>query len=161
MSWTKRQIIEQAFEAIGLAAYTFDLTQDQMQSALRKLDAMMAGWDANGIRLAYPMPSAPNLSDIDADTSVPDYAIEAMYTNLAIRIAPAYGKQVPEAIHMAADQAYGNLVNQAATPVVEMQFPHTMPRGAGNKPWRYRINPFMDKPADTIQVGNDSELTYN
>ena len=56
MGWTKRQFIEQAFEEIGLAAYVFDLTPEQLQSALRRLDAMMAGWNTNGIRIGWPMP---------------------------------------------------------------------------------------------------------
>ena len=51
MGWTKRQYIEQAFEEVGLAAYVFDLTPEQLQSALRKLDAMMAEWNAKGLRL--------------------------------------------------------------------------------------------------------------
>jgi hypothetical protein len=46
MGWTKRQFITQAFEEIGLAAYVFDLTTEQLQSALRRMDAMVAGWNS-------------------------------------------------------------------------------------------------------------------
>mgnify|MGYP003525752305 CR=1 FL=1 len=53
MGWTKRQFVTQAFEEIGLAAYVFDLTPEQLQSALRRLDSMMASWNAKGIRLGY------------------------------------------------------------------------------------------------------------
>ena len=48
MGWTKRQFVAQAFEEIGLASYVFDLTPEQLQSALRRLDTMMAAWNALG-----------------------------------------------------------------------------------------------------------------
>ena len=94
MGWTKRQFIEQAFDEIGLASYAFDLTPEQMQSALRRLDTMIAAWNALGIRLGYPLPSSPQDSDLDEQTNVPDRSNEAIYTNLAIKLAPSYGKQV-------------------------------------------------------------------
>lgn len=161
MSWTKRELILQAFDEIGLASYVFDLTTDQLQSALRRLDAMMAGWETNSIRVNYNLPSTPSASNIDDDSGLPDAAIEAVYLNLALRIAPSYGKAVSPETKQFADMAYNNLANQCIPPVPELQFPHTMPRGAGNKPWRYRINPFMDRPTDPVTVGNDSELTFN
>ena len=74
MSWTKRQFITQAFEEIGLAAYVFDLTPDQLDSALRRMDAMVAGWNANGVRINYPLPNNPEDSDIDQPSGVPDFA---------------------------------------------------------------------------------------
>ena len=89
MGWTKRQFIEQAFDEIGLASYAFDLGPEQMQSALRRLDTMLAAWNALGIRLAYPLPSSPQDSDLDEQTNVPDSSNEAIYTNLAIKLAPA------------------------------------------------------------------------
>ena len=87
MGWTKRQFVEQAFEEIGLATYTFDLSPEQMQSALRRLDAMVATWNGAGIRIGYPLPSSPQDSDLDTETNVPDMSNEAIYTNLAIKIA--------------------------------------------------------------------------
>lgn len=56
MGWTKRQFVTQAFEEIGLASYVFDLTPEQLDSALRRLDTMIASWNALGIRLGYPLP---------------------------------------------------------------------------------------------------------
>lgn len=159
MGWTKRQFIEQAFEEIGLASYVFDLTPEQLQSALRRLDAMMAGWNSNGIRVGWPMPSSPDDSDINVDTKVPDSANEAIYINLGLRIAPSFGKQVSAETKEDADAAYSNLLNQTAAPTPERQFPNSMARGAGNKPWRNVSNPFLNKPADPLKAGSDNELT--
>ena len=85
MGWTKRDIIEQAFDEIGLAGYVFDLQPQQLDSALRRLDNMMATWNGKGIRIGYALPSSPGSSDLDQESGVTDMAIEAMALNLAIR----------------------------------------------------------------------------
>lgn len=160
MSWTKRQFIEQAFEEIGLAAYVYDLTPEQLDSALRRLDAMVAGWNANGVRIAYPLVSNPDDNDIDADSGVPDYAIEAIYLNLAVRLAPGFGKTPSPETKASADMAYSNLVNQTAIPTPERQLPHAMPRGQGTKPWRNFNNPFVRKPEPEIDAGSDGAIDF-
>jgi hypothetical protein len=92
VSWTKRDIIGQAFSEIGLASYTFDLLPEQWEGALRRLDAMIAQWEMKGIRLAWPLPVSFANSSIDDVTGAPDTALEALYLNLAVRLAPGYGK---------------------------------------------------------------------
>ena len=88
MGWTRRQFVEQAFEEIGYASYVYDLEPEQLESAGRRLDAMVASWNGKGIRLGYPLPSSPELASLDTETEVPDYANEAIYTNLAVKLAP-------------------------------------------------------------------------
>ena len=156
MSWTKRQFVLEAFDSIGLASYVFDLQPEQLQSALRKMDSMMATWNGMGIRLGYPLPSAPQDSDIDDPTEVPDSANEAIYTNLAIRIAPSFGKQVPLEVKVAAKQGY-NVLLQRATAPIEKQLPGTMPAGAGQKPWRVD-DPFVAPPQNPVQTGPEGFL---
>ena len=158
--WTKLQFIQQAFEEIGLAAYVFDLEPEQLQSALRRLDAMVAGWNSNGVRISYPLPGTPNSGDINAATNVPDFANEAIYLNLALRLAPSYGKMVSQDTKMLADMAYNNMANQVAMPVQELQMPTTMPRGQGTKPWRNFNNPFVYPQNQQIDAGGDGELTF-
>lgn len=158
MGWTKRQFITQAFEEIGLAAYVFDLTPDQMESALRRLDAMVAGWAANGVRIGYPLPGSPGASDINADSGVPDWCAEAIYLGLAVRLAPAYGKQVAPETKQFADMAYSSMANQVALPTLERQMPATMPRGQGTKPWRNFNNPFVYAPTKEVQAGPDGNI---
>lgn len=159
MGWTKRQFITQAFEEIGLAAYVFDLAPEQISSAARRLDSMIAGWNANGVRIGYPIPSTPDASTIDDDTGVPDYANEAIYLGLAVRLGPSFGKVVSAETKQFADMAYNNLANQAAIPTPEMAMPGNMPRGQGQKPWRNFNNPFVNKPTDQLEAGSDGEVT--
>ena len=116
MSYTKRQFVEAAFEEIGLAAYTFDLSPQQIEAAMRRLDTMMAEWNAKGIRLSYPLPGSPQDSDLDAETTVPDSANEAIITNLGIRIAPSYGKPVIAETKVAAHMEYNTLPSRQTTP---------------------------------------------
>lgn len=158
MAYTKRDIVEQAFEEIGLASYVFDLQPQQLDSALRRLDAMMATWNAKGIRLGYPLPSSPADSDLDQDTGVPDNAIEAMVLNLAVRVAPGFGKTVSPDTKGNAKRAYNEIVANSAMPI-EMQLGNeTIPSGAGNKGFRYYNNPFLRPPADPLMVGSDGIL---
>lgn len=159
MGWTKRQFISQAFEEVGLAAYVFDLTPDQLQSAMRRLDSMMAAWNAKGIRLGYPIPANPEDGDLDDVTNVPDSANEAIYLNLGVRLAPGFGKAVSTDTKSAAKQAYDTLLSIAAMPA-EQQLPGTMPAGAGNKPWR-TDNPFLNAPDDPLLAGGDGEINFN
>lgn len=156
MSYTKRQFVEEAFAELGMANYTFDLQPQQLDTALRRLDAMMATWNAKGIRLGYPLPSSPQDSDLDTETQVPDSANEAIVANLAIRIAPQYGKQVQIDTRTTAKLGYDTLLARATFPL-EQQFPRTLPLGAGQKPWRYDT-PFMPGPVDPVLAGPDGPI---
>ena len=158
MGWTKRQFVVAAFEEIGLADYVYDLSPEQLQSALRRLDAMMATWNAINARVGYPLPADPQDSSLDEQTNIPDYCNETVFQNLAIRIAPGYGKQVSPDTKTAARAGYLNMVQQAIGAPPEMQMPGTMPKGAGNKPWRTNNQPFLNKPVDPISVGEDGDL---
>jgi len=159
MGWTKRQFVTQAFEEVGLAAYVFDLTPEQLQSALNRLDSMMASWNAKGIRLGYPIPSSPQNSDLDEATNVPDSANEAIYLNLGIRIAPGFGKAVAVETKASAKMSYDTLLALAAMPP-EQQLPGMMPAGSGHKPWRID-NPFLRHPVDPLLAGEDSQIEFN
>lgn len=158
MAYTKRDIVEQAFEEIGLASYVFDLQPQQLESALRRLDNMMATWNAKGIRLGYPLPSSPADSDLDQEIGAPDSAIEAMYLNLAVRISSGFGKTVSPETKASAKRAYNEVVANSALPI-EMQLGNTtIPAGAGNKGYRYYNDPFLRAPQDPLTVGSDSIL---
>jgi len=158
MAYTKRDIINMAFGEIGLAEYVFDLTPQQLESALHRLDAMMATWNGKGVRLGYPLPSSQKSSDLDQLTEVSDFAIEAMALNLAVRIAPGYGKTVSPDTKASAKAAYNQIIAQSAKPI-EMQLDNmSIPSGAGNKGYRYYGGPFLRQPTDPLTAGPDSIL---
>lgn len=133
MSWTKRQIIEQAYEELGLAAMFYDLQPEQLESARRKMDTLVAGWSSKNIQIGYPLPSEANSSDLDQETNVPDYAVEALYLNLAIKIAPSHGKAVTPETKQQADQTYRNILRIALRNPPQMKYACSLPSGAGHK----------------------------
>lgn len=160
MSWTKQELIEQAFSEIGLAPYVFDASAEQYQDALRMMDSMIAMWDGRGIKLRYPMPLTPSDSSLSSITDIPDWANEAVYTNLAIKLAPSYGKIVSASTIVTAKNSYQLVLSRFSMPN-EMQLPSTMPSGAGNKPWRTTNDPFLTGPTNNINLGSDSILEFN
>lgn len=160
MGWTKRQFFEKAFSKLGMAGYVFDLSPEQMQDALSDLDSMMGFWNSKGIQLGFPISPTQLNSDLDEDTGVQIEANEAIYLNLAVRIAPSYGKGVTPELKSGAKQAYDNLMSMFAMPR-ERQMPGTMPAGAGNKPWRFNEDPFLAPPNDDpLLVEPNGQLTF-
>jgi hypothetical protein len=158
MSYTKRQFVTAALEEIGLASYVFDLQPEQLETARRRLDAMMADWNGKGIRLGYPIPTNPDDGSIDEDTNVPDSANEAIICSLGVRLAPSYGKTVMAETKVVAKQGYDILLQRATYPL-EMQLPSTMPSGAGNKPQRYD-NPYVRPPRSPVDAGPDGPIEF-
>lgn len=158
--WTKRQLIEEAFGELALAGYVFDLTPEEMQTALRRMDTMLATWDGKGIRLGYALTAGPDTSDLDQPSGLPDAANEAVYLNLAIRLAAGFGKPLQASTLAAAKQAYDALITAAAMPT-QQQLRDTLPRGAGNKPWRTAGNPFISPPdLEPLRVGEGGDLDF-
>lgn len=158
MTWTKRQIIEQAAARMGRAPYTFDMSADEYQDSLRDLDTMMATWNGNGIQLGYPLPTNPQDSDLDEETGVPDWAVEAMITNLALRFGDSIGKQATGTLRLDARAAYRVVLNKVSKPA-QMQYPQQLPRGAGNKT-ALNDRPFMNAPTDPIEDGSNGPINF-
>lgn len=159
MSWTKRQLVEEAFDLIGLSSYTFDLQPEQYQSALRKLDAMMAQWLSRGLNLGYALSGSPSESDLDSDSGVPVLAVSAIYHNLALQLATAFGKQPSNTLLKDARMGLSDLYRHTSV-IRERQLPNTVPLGAGNKGWRYR-DVFVSEPnTDPLQIDSGGQLEF-
>lgn len=158
MSWSKRQFVEAAFAEIGLGAYNFDLSPEMLQVGLERLDSMMATWNARGFRLAYPIPADAKSGDLDEITNVPDSANEAIYQNLALRIAPVFGKVVSMELKQAAMYGYNAMISKNAK-IPEMQLNQTVPAGAGSK-YKRNYDFMLDKPEDRLEADNSGLLDF-
>jgi len=150
VSYTKIDLVKSALSEVGLSSYLFDLSVDQMSEALCRLDLMMAEWGGRGIRLGYQVASTPAGVDAMTDSGIPDWAHEAVITNLAVRLAPAYGKTVQRETSIIATRGMNTLLALAAKPR-EMQL-GPLPFGAGAK----RDEPFMPVLDDGV-VHNPEE----
>lgn len=160
MSWTKREIVQNAFEEVGLASYAFDLQPEQMQAGLRRLDNMMATWNSRGLRIGYPLTDTPAGSDLDQDATVTDEAIEAIVNNLAIRLAPMLGKTVSPDTKASARSAYMALLSRRSTIPERLIDINSIPAGQGTKYWRVNGDPFLQQEERGLTVGPDDTLDF-
>lgn len=149
--YTKKQLIEKAFRAIGLGS-AFNVGPEEMQDALDDLDTMMAAWAGVGLHLGYLLPTNADDATTSAVSGLPDDAVEAVILNLGIKLAPGYGKMLAPETKTSARAGYLTLLRKAVQPTPQ-QMPDTMPRGAGNKPWRSSA-PFFPTPTDTLDAEN-------
>jgi hypothetical protein len=132
MSWTKRQLIESAFVEAGLAAYAFDLSPEQLIAACRQLDNMMTAWDGDGVTLGYAFTINPDNSDPDTDSNIPPFANDAVVQNLAVRVAPSFGKTVSAETKDSASRQLASLKMRFSVPA-PAQLPGGTYLGQGNK----------------------------
>lgn len=155
MSYSKGELAQSALEELGVSGYDFDTSPDQLQTAIGRMDMMLAEWNIKGIRLGYPISKEEN-SEPGDDSNIPDWAWEAVITNLAIRLAPSYGKTVSLDTRAVAKNSFTTLCSNFSMPR-EMQF-NSMPRGAGYKGTNNR---FMSNPSDPYldSVDDDVDLT--
>lgn len=155
--WTKEQIVLEAFNEIGLGS-TFNVGPEEREGALRRLDSMMATWEGKGIRIGYLMPVDAAESELDSPSGLPDGAHETVFLNLAIRLAPGYGKTLTPDTRASAKSGYDALLAKAAFPL-EMQPQNNLPRGAGHK--RRTLSPFMPTPADPLLAAQAEPITVD
>lgn len=159
--WTKKQIISKAFAELALAGYVYDLDPEQLEDGLQTLDAMLAEWTTFGVNLGYLLPATPDDSAIDADSGIPDTANRAVYLNLAVTLAAGKGKTLATETRAAAARGYHQLLAAAARSVArQTPMPNTLPRGAGNKPWRNR-SPFFAGAAETLDTAIGDPITLS
>lgn len=152
---TKLELIEGAYEELGLAGYVFDLEPEEITTALNRLDRQAAKWDAKGIRLGYNLPSCAEESSPNDEAGIPDWAEEPFITNLALRLAPTVGKQVSLDTRIAARDGYKALL-MGDYSIPQMQMPRQMPIGTGNR--RNTKNQQFFAPVDRVTTTHDALL---
>lgn len=156
MGWSKRQIIEEAFAELALAGYVFDLSPEVMQRALRRLDTMMATWQAKGVSVGYVVGLTPDNSDLDQDSGLPLVATEAVYMSLAVRMAAGEGKALPPSTLRATAEAVNALHSHIARGAVrQQQMRAGTPMGASP----YYGDPFSAEPdTQPLRAAQDGGL---
>jgi len=150
---TKRQIVDRAYSAAGLASYAFDLSAEELNQARQSLDGMVASWGIKGQRIGYN--AAP---DLDAVIDVPDWAEEALALNLALRLSGAIGKQVMPQTQVAAREAYSAILSATTRPIARMS--REVPAGAGNRYHGITGITFIPQSTPPLLAGDDSELEF-
>jgi hypothetical protein len=155
MQFKIQELVRMSFSKLGYASYIYDLEPQQLLDGAKELYMMLSSWDGIGIRVAFSFPANLN-TFLNAIATVPDKALEAIVNNLAIRIAPTIGKQVPPEVSQVAKSGFDNLLAAIAMPN-EMNYPNTLPVGAGGKYWRNQLTPFLYPAPITIDAGEADE----
>lgn len=151
-SSTKAQIIEMGYEEAGQAGYEFNASANELASGLRKLDALMAEWKADGIDLSYNFPATFGQSDLNEDSGIPDACVNGVAAWLGYRIMPSQGKS-PMGPSMGALALAKVSIRAQTLRVPTVQLPDWTPRGAGNGPWS-TYYPFVMSSGDCVACGD-------
>lgn len=160
MSWTKGQIVEDAYNELAIAGWVYDLDESERQWGGQRLDLLLADWDARGIHLGYALAATPDAVDLDADSGIPIGAIRGVVLNLAKSLASGKGKALPPQTLADARQALDAIRGKAFAPR-EQQLPNTLQRGQGSKHWRTLNRPYMPRPDTTSpQLDEGGGLTF-
>lgn len=152
MSWTKLQLITGALDELGMSDYLFDSQPQQLQVAAMRLESMIMTWGGQGINIGWNIASNPDNIDLSVDSGLQLIAAEAVMLNLAIRLAPAYGKAVSLETKASAKQAFNQLVMRAAYPRAK-QRNNMVPAGAGYKYPFQNFLPVNQSPLDISDGG--------
>ncbi len=160
MGWTKGAIVDEALGELSLAGHTFDVSPEERQAALRRLEALMGTWSGKGVNIGYRFAVSPESVDPDEDSGLPLFAVETTFLHLAERIAASYGKQLSATTRATARDGYDRLVVTSAMPRMQ-QIAGGIPLGAGHKT-RGDFRPaFTSEPdAGPLQVAEDGGLIF-
>ena len=124
---TATQIINGAAEEIGVKTAEIALQPGDFQVILDRMNDMLSEWADLG-----RTPSFVDVSDGADTVSIDRNAVAAAKYNLAVRIAPSFGRIVTPALMALA----GGTLNNLRTSVVhigKVAYPDTLPLGSGNE----------------------------
>jgi len=137
---TKGKIVEQAFVEIALNGWEYDITPEEKDIALTRLDALMAELASTGVSLGYNAPVAIGSGSLNDAAGVPDGAFMGIATLLAHRLCSSMGKALSRESRETLAQAKRAVYACATTLVPQRRLASGTPVGAGNKP--FGLSPF-------------------
>jgi hypothetical protein len=155
MSWRKDQLVKFALEEIGIPQD--EIQPHELESGIVRLNVMLSDWNGEGIRIKAPLSSSPDVEDTRQDSSIPDWAFRAVITNLALDLAPSYGRAPSMATVVAAKKSKKTLRNRTGYPVPDQVFNSHLPLGAGNA--RHgQTRTYVGETEEPLLAGDDKEL---
>lgn len=138
-STTKRQLVEQMFTEVSLNGWEYDLTPDEKDIALTRLDMLM--WELRGrdIDVGYNFPQSIGQGDLDDVLGCPDQAFFGLAVLGAERLCPTMGKTMSKESRIALNSALKAVRSAAVQLVGSVSLAPGTPIGSGNKPWSTRF----------------------
>lgn len=147
----KRDLVQLAYEECGQADYSYTIQTDEYDSALRRLNVLMAEWAGVGIDLGYNFPDYGNGSPED-ESGIPIEASQVVGLHLAARIAPTMGKTLSGETRAQMAVSLANLRAMYLT-APSMSLSRQTVRGAGNRWGTWNRDPYYRNCRETIVKG--------
>jgi hypothetical protein len=101
---TARDIITRALKKIGALAPGEPLASGEALDGLAELNQMLSSW-----RTENDLTQISEISDLSDELSLPDGYSDAIIYNLAVRLAPDYGRMVPDLVMMTAAESMATI----------------------------------------------------
>jgi len=124
---TMREVVSDSFEELGVKTAEVPLTDDELQSGIRRCNDMLLEWDDIGIITGYN-----ELLNGDDVLNVDRSAIAAIKYNLAIRLAPSFQRVVGNAL-VALASGTMEILMASNSDLSNVAYPDSLPLGSGNQ----------------------------
>jgi hypothetical protein len=132
----KADYIQGAYEQLRIWGLTSSVTPVESELALKRLNGLLLHWENQGIYLGWNI----GADDVNDESGLPDWAQEAVFTNLAIKLMPVFGKTASREQAQEAAETYEAITLKCYD---NMEYPDTMPVGAGNQRYGYSSRRFF------------------
>lgn len=155
MANTKSDIINDAYDQMRISGLTVDPTPEDTTIALIRLESMAAQFEARNICINYNFQNEPDPSDLTNVDLVHQFTLSS---NLTLRLAPSFGKEIPQTLHSMASQSLSTSSSiSASNSVRQVQAPNRMPLGSGvsnryNNWQRFNRNPQLPPEECTTNI---------
>lgn len=130
---TVTEIVNGALLLLEVRTAEAAVTAQEAEDGLASLNDMMNEWNVDGINVGYE-----TLNDVNDIMYVDLGAIGAIKANLAVYVAPEYGRLVSASLQARADR--GKKALRASINLNPSQYPETLPVGSGNEGNNYTSN---------------------
>lgn len=130
---TNKEIIDRAYQVLGLNDSMFGRTSEEYASAILPLGGMMLEFPFDG--LGYVFEEGAGLR-VEEESGIERKYLETVAYSLAERLAPTIGKTLSAAAEKIKNRLYARLSNeQAALNLPTVGHASGTPRGSGNRRW--------------------------
>lgn len=130
MSITNAELIRDALTLINVLGVGEAAEPEHSEFALRKLNSLLADWEADGVNLQY---YPQTMDELGAQCPIPDDAELAVTYYLAFALAPSYGKDVDQKMVVLGAQYYGRLTRDSVLAKMQPVAIDNAPVGEGQR----------------------------
>jgi hypothetical protein len=130
MSISNAQLIRDILSLANIYGPTEAIEPEDSEFCLRKVNALLSDWEADGINLQY---FPHSMDELGQDCPIPDDAILAVTYYGAFAVAPHYGKQLAPQMLALGRSYYERLLRDAVTAKIPEVKEPLIPRGTGDR----------------------------